>query len=66
MIIDKGEEFKKMGIHYNIDNLKHVSKKITLEVFEHLIDRQLLRYIEVKYDHLEKVGDRKLKKKLEL
>ena len=35
-------------------------------IFKHIIDRQVLRFIENKYSHMEKVGDKHLEKKVNL
>ena len=66
LLTEKYNEYKKMGILYNVDDLKYTTSSVRTNIIKHLFDRQMLKYIEKKYEMLEKKHDKKLAKKANL
>jgi ribonucleotide reductase alpha subunit len=52
-LADREEDYKKMGITYNLENVKFISMEVRGKIAAHLFDRQILRYIDAKYERLE-------------
>ena len=63
-LVEKESDYKEMGVNYNLENLEHMDATLRREICAHIIDRQLLEYIDQKYEVMEKVNDEKLEKKI--
>ena len=66
LLTEKYNQYKKMGILYNLENLKYTTSSVRTHIIKHLFDRQMLRYVEKRYALLEKNYDNKLAKKINL
>ena len=58
--------YEEMGIEYNIEKLVFAHKDIIDHIFDHVIDRQILRWVQLRYDFVTVVFDKKLREKVEL
>jgi hypothetical protein len=65
-LADREEDYKKMGITYNLDNVKFISREVRGKIGAHLFDRQILRYIDAKYETLEWNYDKKIGEKAKI
>lgn len=63
-LVEKEAEYKEMGIHYNIDNLKFLGADIRSKICSHQVDRQILQFTDVRYEVFEKMQDQKIADKV--
>ena len=57
-LVENIDEQNEMGIFYNLENLKYITPEIRLKVCENLVNRQILRYVDIKFYHMAKTGDK--------
>ena len=65
-LVEREGDYKKMGINYNLDDQQHIGLDIRQKICSHLYNRQLLTYVDERYEEIEKVNDTKQKKKVDL
>ena len=63
-LVDKENEYKEMGIRYNLDKQSLIDAELRKALCTHIVDRQLLRYTDVKFEDLEKKQQEKTLKKI--
>lgn len=45
----------KIGVKFNYDNQHFLGQGVKEEIFEHLIERQMNRFLQLKYENMQKV-----------
>jgi hypothetical protein len=59
-LVDKEQEYKEMGLNYDLDNLNLLNTDVRVAICTHIVERQILEYIDEKYEVLEEKNDQKL------
>ena len=57
--VDNENYFRELGIQVKLDNLTMISSKIKDQIFEYLVNIQLLRYVDSKFEKIVKDTDKK-------
>lgn len=65
-LVDNQDEYEEMGLEYDMDRLLNVYDYIKQGMFDHIIDRQMLRWVQLRYDYLVVISDKNLKDKIEM
>lgn len=60
---DNLEKFLQIGFEIKLEHLQYVSREIRRKICIHIFNRQLQRYIDTKYEQLEKTNDIEIEKK---
>lgn len=62
-LINGQTELSLMKINFNLDNVKFVTQEMRIGVITHVVNRQLLRYTDVRYESLKEKTDQMIEKK---
>jgi hypothetical protein len=66
-MVESGEAFKTdYGITFNMENLKYISADIKHAIFDHIINTQILLYVDKKFEVIEKIADLELENKAKI
>lgn len=64
-LVEKQKEYKEMGIDYNLEHIQLIGKEMRIEICHYMVDRQILRYCDTKYEFMEKECDKKIAQNVE-
>jgi hypothetical protein len=59
-LVDKEQEYKEMGLNYDLDNMNLLNTDVRVAICTHIVERQILEYIDEKYEVMEEKNDQNL------